>query len=282
MEGKLHTASSWNKVLALLQKAKNIAGDQNSPQVEINKIIDDLQKAVDDLVLVSDPSEDDEIDYEELEKLIEEAEELEEEIYTATSFMMVDSALLMAKAVRNSSDVTQRNVDHAAGELSEAIDNLELLLNFTDIDSAIEAAEQINGEDYKEASYNEMLAQLNNAKAVKENAISQEELDNATKLLNDAIDELELIDNSGNGDGDGSGDGDGNGDGSGDGDGDGNGDGSGDGKSNGTINDGLPGWAIALIVIGVFAFLTSVVLATAYIVKKKNAAINSDNESDAE
>ena len=166
------------------------------------------------------------VDTSALEEAVEKAKALEEEDYTEESWEALEEALKNAEDVLKDPTATQEEVDAAAEVLEEAMDALEEKpeepttvptepeepgtepseepgiepseepttapaeeeVDKTELEKAIRKAESINKKDYTNKSYKAMEAALKQAKRVlaDENA-TQEEVDNATEVLNAAI-----------------------------------------------------------------------------------------------
>lgn len=158
------------------------------------------------------------VDTSALEAAVEKAKTLEEEDYTEESWAALEEALKNAEDVLKDPTATQEEVDAAAEALEEAMEALEekpeepttaptepseepttapedptevpteAEVDTTELEKAIRKAESINKKDYTNKSYKAMEAALKQAKRVlaDENA-TQEEVDNAAKVLNAAI-----------------------------------------------------------------------------------------------
>ena len=86
---------------------------------------------------------------------------------------------------------TDAEVADAAQALRDAIDALVKRADKTELEAAINAAEDLREEDYTEESWMEMQEKLETAKEVMENPeATQTQADDAAKALNDAVDAL--------------------------------------------------------------------------------------------
>jgi len=134
------------------------------------------------------------VDYTELENQIARAEGLNPDDYTADSWARVAAALEEAYKARNS--IKQADVDAAAGNLRDAIDNLEKKpvvpsLDYTELIRQIERARSKNPADYTEESWARVDAALAIAIEALEST-DQGVIDAAAGSLKDALDNLEL------------------------------------------------------------------------------------------
>lgn len=138
------------------------------------------------------------VDTSALEEAVAAAEALVEEDYTEESFAAVEEALENAKAVLADPTATQEEVDAAAEALNDAIAALEKApeetaepVDTTELEAAIKKATELDEDLYTEKSYAAVKEALAEARKVlrNENA-TQEEVDEATDALNDAISAL--------------------------------------------------------------------------------------------
>lgn len=135
------------------------------------------------------------LDVSELEKAILEAEGLYEKDYTLRSWKTLEKALEMARDVLADPTADQGEVNSAAEMLNNSIATLELkiITNNSKLYKAILRAKGLCEEKYTAESWAELEEALENAKAVYKNYKStQKQIDDATKALNDAINNLEL------------------------------------------------------------------------------------------
>ena len=144
------------------------------------------------------------VDTSALEITIAAAQALNADDYSASSFAVVQAALDQAIAVLANSDATQAEVDAAVKALDAAMAALRPVgsADVTALVAAIAEAEKLDASLYTADSFADMQAALQIAKNVLADVEStQKEVDEAAKLLNDAIDGLVLeIPNAGSGD----------------------------------------------------------------------------------
>lgn len=135
------------------------------------------------------------LDLSELEKQVLEAESLYKDNYTYRSWTTLEKALKMAKDVLADPTADQSEVDAAAETLANAIASLELKIvtNNAKLYKAILRASGLKKDQYTEESWNELQDALKHARAVNANRkATQQQVDEATDALNEAIDNLEL------------------------------------------------------------------------------------------
>ena len=131
------------------------------------------------------------LDKTELEKAIEEAEQVEKDPYTEASVKALDDALAAAKKALTDAK-TQDELDAAAKALNDAIKGLEKKpedpgLKKDALEKAIEDAEKIEKDKYTDQTVKALEEAIAAAKKALEEAKTQEELDAAKKVLDDAI-----------------------------------------------------------------------------------------------
>ena len=112
-----YTADTWAAFEEALNAAQTVAADEEALQGEIDDVADALRAAMDALTANSDKSA--------LEELISEAENMQQDSYTADSWSKLEEALDAAKATAADKGATQAEVDAAAEALRAAIDGLE-------------------------------------------------------------------------------------------------------------------------------------------------------------
>ena len=157
-----------------------------------------------------------------LEKAVETAEALELSDYTETGKAEFIAALEAAKALLKNPNAAQSEIDEALAALKAAMKNLvpapETTVDTSELEAAVAKAEGIDLSKYQESGKAKLIAALEAAKALLENAgATQTEIDSAAAALNSAISNLDPITdstgdsggNSGSGEGGASGDGSG-------------------------------------------------------------------------
>lgn len=131
------------------------------------------------------------IDSSTLRSLIEKAEGLKKSVYTTDTWAKLESALNNAKSVLSNA-TTQKEINAAAQSLRDAINSLEKLPNYTELEKQIKIAEALNKDDYTAKSWGVLSEALENAKTAR-NYKKQTEIDTATKNLKNAIANLVSI-----------------------------------------------------------------------------------------
>ena len=154
-------------------------------QDKIDKVVSELEDAISKLELKD-------ANYEELNKIIEEANNLVRDNYKDLTDL--DAKLKTAKEALKLKIDKQTEVDKAASELKSAISKLELKdANYTELNKAIEKVNNLVRDNYKDLT--DLDAKLKTAKeALKLKIDKQSEVDKATIELQDAISKLELKD----------------------------------------------------------------------------------------
>lgn len=135
------------------------------------------------------------VDTDALEKAILEAEGLYEDDYTYRSWDTLEKALELARQTLNDPTADQGEVNAAVETLNNGMASLELkiITNNAKLYKAILKAQGLCEDKYTEESWAALEEALANAKKVNANRrATQKQIDDATKALNDAIDNLEL------------------------------------------------------------------------------------------
>lgn len=174
-----YTAVSWARMRSALNKAKLALTSRN--QKEVDECADNLKAAIDSLVEVT-------IDYSELKKQIQRAEDLIENEYTPASWTKLENALAKAKAALSSKD--QSTVDSAAKGLRNAINDLVKIIgdpiDYSELKRQIAIAEGLKESNYTSLSWTAMEKALTKAKSAL-GSTEQNVVNKAAKDLKNAI-----------------------------------------------------------------------------------------------
>ena len=186
LDENTYTEESWKALEDALKAAKE--AKNSTSQDVVDAAAKALEKAIEGLKVKPEVK----VDYTELNKQIAIAAGLDGSKYTEESWKKLEDALKAAKEAKNST--SQDVVDKAAKDLADAIAALEkkpvVLVDYTELNAQIDAAEKLNKEDYTEESWKALEDALKDAKDAK-NSDSQDVVDAAAKALKDAIAALE-------------------------------------------------------------------------------------------
>src|SRR5699024_9307600 len=136
-----------------------------------------------------------ELDYSVLESLIDEAEALDLDNYTEASVKDFQKVLTEAKELINKAS-NQESINNMVTQLEDAIKNLEkieVILDYSVLESLIDEAEALDLDNYTEASVKDFQKVLAEARELIDNSDDQESIDNMVTQLEDAIKNLEKI-----------------------------------------------------------------------------------------
>ncbi|WP_281509152.1 alpha-N-acetylglucosaminidase TIM-barrel domain-containing protein [Thomasclavelia cocleata] len=117
LESDKYIESSWNAMLPVLEKANEVLGNENAMQEEVDEVYSELVRAFINLRLK--PNKD------LLADLINKANGLNRQNYSAASLKLVDVEVEKATAVLNNSEATKEEVEAAVAELTKALAGLE-------------------------------------------------------------------------------------------------------------------------------------------------------------
>lgn len=174
-----YTAVSWARMKSALNKAKLALTSRD--QKEVDTCAENLKAAIDSLVEVS-------IDYSELKKQIQRAEDLIENEYTPASWTKLENSLAKAKAALSSKD--QSVVDSAAKNLKNAIGDLVKIIgepvDYSELKRQIAIAEGLKKSNYTSGSWAAMEKSLTKAKSAL-GSTEQSVVDKAAEDLKNAI-----------------------------------------------------------------------------------------------
>lgn len=187
-----HPDSALNPIVSryfneALEEARTVLANNKATQEEVNAAWQKLAYVIHLLSFTSDKAG--------LEELVKEAEAIDLKLYEDDDARNAfEEALAKAKAVLNSETALDASIEEAYSTLFEAMQNLHPA---TSIDTRlltwlITEAEGINEEDYIADQLPAFRDALANAKAVAEAPESQEQVDEATAALHQAILNLRL------------------------------------------------------------------------------------------
>ncbi|NBA63757.1 hypothetical protein GVL14_16315, partial [Enterococcus mundtii] len=173
--------------------SERMLADQNSTQAQVDTQVSRLRQAMDQLVRKGDSSA--------LKETIKQAEAIDRERYTEATVDTLDSVLEEAKQLVSTDEHTQETVDRMNRRLNRAINQLEekpsLDLALLELERLITHAETLNREDYTSASYDQFNHVLTDVKAlIGKTDLSEEEVIEGRKRLEEAIAQLELVGNT--------------------------------------------------------------------------------------
>lgn len=176
-----YTAASVAVLEDALTDAKVLLEDPFAPQEQVDAAADAVYAAMDALTEIP-------VEKGGLEAAIQEAASYKAENYTADSFAALTAALESAQAIYDDIKATQEQVDAAEAAVRAAMNALEVPVNFSALESAIDAAGAYKAEDYTQESFTAMQSALTAAKNVLANAdATQAQVDGALASLEAAV-----------------------------------------------------------------------------------------------
>ena len=180
-----YTPNSYAQFKEVLSNAQEVYDNENATQEEVQEAEKALKDAIENLVLKADKTE--------LGKLIEKAKGINSKDYTSKTFKALNEALNIAQKVYDNENATQKEVLEAEKTLKDAIENLVLKANKTDLGDLIKKAKGINSKDYTSETFKALNEALSIAQKVYDNEnATQKEVQEAEKTLKDTIENLVL------------------------------------------------------------------------------------------
>ena len=160
-----YTPETAEKLTKAIEAAQAVIADDNVSQAAVDLQNSALQSAIDQLIQKADKAE--------LLKVITEAENINREIYVDESLSKLETALAVAKEVKEDPNASQEKVDSAKSELKNAIDTLQekeepektLVL----IKQLIAECEGLVKSEYTPQSYQVLEQEIATSKALVEN-----------------------------------------------------------------------------------------------------------------
>ncbi|WP_162207562.1 family 20 glycosylhydrolase [Thomasclavelia cocleata] len=186
IDQSFYTINSYQNYLKFKQQAQVICNKEESTQREIDEAVEQLRQAYLSLDVLANKAE--------LEKLVNEV--IDANLYTEESYDVYLEILNQAKELLTQDEISQKDIDIVTWDLRESILKLErVLIDKSGLEEIINRVLLINSDDYTVESYQNLQTSLINAQSIfeKEDA-TQQEVDQAIEVLNDAINALEKID----------------------------------------------------------------------------------------
>lgn len=192
-----YEANSWSAFEIVLDKAEKILEDEKSTQIQVNEVIKELQKAMDDLL----PK--DKGDKSKLKAKIEEAEEIYNNLddsYTEESKAYFKITIDGAKMVLNSDDPqynTKKHIDDTIAMLERGIRNLtrkDGKVSKVELGSLINQAQEIikNSSLYTDKTIDELKVILDDAVEIfEEETATKTQVEEMTQTLKTYIENVE-------------------------------------------------------------------------------------------
>ena len=184
LEPDSYTAESWKAFVSVLDKAKEAVDSASQEEVEavyVELIL--MRKALEPIP-----------DKTQLKDLVNACEALRQIEYTQESWSPFAKALEEAKAVLSDEEATQDAIQKAAEALEQAKSGLIKRDDLADIDQLrklIQKCEQLNQNDYKQASWEIFAKALADARVVAESdTATQENIQDAVQRLTEALEQL--------------------------------------------------------------------------------------------
>ena len=192
-----YEANSWSVFEKALDKAEKVYKDEKSTQIQVNEVMKELQKAMDDLL----PK--DRGDKKKLKAKVEEAEEIYNGLnddYTEESKAYLQITIEAGRMVLNSDDPkynTKKHIDDTIAMIDRGIKNLtrkDGKVNKVELGSLIKQAEEIvkNANLYTEDSINQLKVILEDAKELfNDEGATKDKVQNMVETLTTYIENVE-------------------------------------------------------------------------------------------
>ncbi|MDC4248077.1 hypothetical protein [Enterococcus faecium] len=182
-----YTTASADNFDRVYTQALTVYHESELTQQEVDTQVSALNHAMDQLVKRGDKTE--------LRSLVEQAKQVDRQIYTAESLQGLDQAIGEGEAVLTNEDATQEQVNEASNKLKSTFDSLEKIgepdLSLVYLNRLIEACESLSAEDYTSASFLPFEGILNQSKELlKQEGITQEQVQKQMEDLEQAKENL--------------------------------------------------------------------------------------------
>ena len=171
-----YTGDTWDALQEEIKKAEDVINDPDATEEEIKQAIEDLKKAIEDLIDRSELK--DAIDDGNAIKDTDVYDELDDEHKQA-----LEDALEKAQEVYDDPSATEQEIADAKAAIDEAIKDI--------LKDAIDKAEELDEYDYSEGSWNDLQDKVDTGKDVyADGEATPEEIREAAKDILNAIDDL--------------------------------------------------------------------------------------------
>ena len=181
-----YTPNSYAQFKEVLSNAQKVYDNENATQEEVQEAEKALKDAIENLVLKADKTE--------LGKLIEKAKGINSKDYTPETFKALNEAVSIAQKVYDNENATQKEVQEAEKTLKDAIENLVLKANKTDLGELIKKAKGLNSKDYTPETFKTLNEALIEAQKTYDNEkATQEDVQKVYVQLKDAYDGLKKV-----------------------------------------------------------------------------------------
>ena len=182
----LYTSKSLEALEDILNEVQEVYEDENATDIEVKAAINKLEVAMQSLVEKADKAE--------LKKVIENAENVNKDLYTPSSVKTLEDVLSCVETVYADDNATEEEVTNAINMLTKAYGQLVARADKNQLKKMIDEVEALDETVYTTESFNALQASFIRAKEVLDNAEeTQDEVDKAVKDLNNAISQLEKI-----------------------------------------------------------------------------------------
>ena len=181
-----YTPNSYAQFKEVLSNAQKVYDNENATQEEVQEAEKALKDAIENLVLKADKTE--------LGKLIEKAKGINSKDYIPETFKALNEAVSIAQKVYDNENATQKEVQEAEKTLKDAIENLVLKANKTDLGELIKKAKGLNSKDYTPETFKTLNEALIEAQKTYDNEkATQEDVQKVYVQLKDAYDGLKKV-----------------------------------------------------------------------------------------
>lgn len=178
-----YTPISWTAFQNALQSAILLLDSSDATQEQIDIACNELQLSFDSLILLPDTST--------LESYLRSAKQIENDGFTSSSWLVLQSSISGAEALLSRSEFTENEVSEAIVSLQSAINGLRYPPSSSGLSSLIERASQYKADDYTIESWSNFQAAFSHAKALLASGnYTAEQLLQAENSLNKATSSL--------------------------------------------------------------------------------------------
>lgn len=179
----LYTVSSYTNYSNYLKAAKEVYDDENATQAEINNATSNLNDAYNKLVLTTDKTE--------LHSLLDKYEEIDDSLYTSSSYSALTKIYNDSMIIYLKDDPTKSEVANAIKNLNNGFDTLVERGNKDNLKTKLDLIASVNCDLYTPNS----VVALNNAynqayKVYLDEDATQNQIDEAIQLLDDNYNSL--------------------------------------------------------------------------------------------
>lgn len=177
--------SSWEPVADALAAAELVMADENAVDADVLVAINQIDAVVKELIAKPDKTE--------LTDRYNEAAGIDTSVYRPSTVRALKEVLSSVENVLDNENAAEEDVKRASTQLAQAVSELDLVPDKSELEAAIEAAEKYEEEKYTTVTYNALQDAIDNATSIINNDdAAKKQVDAVLTALNKAVEGLQM------------------------------------------------------------------------------------------